>query len=100
MKNRSKPGLEDIAPTPGVPQTTVSRVLRGAGVSQATCDKVLTKVARIGCLTNRLSAAFDPAAPSTPDRRLWTAIPTTTPGKVAAKALFSRLRGDPAPTGT
>ena len=66
MEKRTNPVLEDIARSVGVSKMTVSRVLRGGGgFSEATREKVLQEVKRIGYLPNRLAAAFGPAASST-----------------------------------
>jgi LacI family transcriptional regulator, gluconate utilization system Gnt-I transcriptional repressor len=66
MEKRPNPILEDVARSVGVSKMTVSRVLRGgAGFSDATREKVLKEVARIGYLPNRLAAAFGPSGTST-----------------------------------
>lgn len=63
---RTKPNLEEIAAATGVSKMTVSRVLRGAdGFSEATRDKVMREVQRMGYVPNRLAAAFSATRAST-----------------------------------
>ncbi|HKJ61904.1 MAG TPA: LacI family DNA-binding transcriptional regulator, partial [Hyphomicrobiales bacterium] len=64
--NRPAASLERIAEAAGVSKMTVSRVLRGAtGFSEATREKVMREVERLGYLPNRLAAAFGTSGAST-----------------------------------
>ena len=66
MPKPSKTGLEQVARAAGVSKMTVSRVLRDAsGFSEETRSRVMTEVARLGYLPNRLAAAFGPGKSST-----------------------------------
>ena len=58
--------LAQVAEAAGVSKMTASRVLRnGTGFSQATRDRVLQEVARLGYVQNRLAAAFSSDIAST-----------------------------------
>ncbi|MGI9401409.1 MAG: LacI family DNA-binding transcriptional regulator [Rhizobiaceae bacterium] len=58
--------LEEVAAAAGVSKMTVSRVLRGAsGFSEATREKVMREIDRLGYLPNRLAAAFGSVSSST-----------------------------------
>jgi LacI family transcriptional regulator, gluconate utilization system Gnt-I transcriptional repressor len=72
FEDLKKPGRKDrinlaqVAEAAGVSKMTASRVLRnGTGFSQATRDKVLQQVERLGYVQNRLAAAFSSDVAST-----------------------------------
>lgn len=66
MKKTDNPNLSDIANTLGISKMTVSRVLRGgSGFSDATKEKVLREVERVGYVPDRIAAAFGRAKSST-----------------------------------
>ncbi len=66
MEKPEKPNLSDIASNLGISKMTVSRVLRGgAGFSDATKEKVLREVERVGYVPDRIAAAFGRAKAST-----------------------------------
>lgn len=65
-RGKTKPSLGEIAQAAGVSKMTVSRVLRGAdGFSEATREKVMQEVNRMGYVPNRLAAAFGATKAST-----------------------------------